>query len=656
MEKYKFLKKGIYEIYFKKALYIIFFLLPYKFVTASDNKLVTVELKQWSATVNLKNLEVIGIFGKNQIPVTPPSSEAFGDFKNLSKSKNKVTWDFPEKNLSVEVEPENNFLVFKFTSTIPQVLAWPSSLSNLQSPSNQNESLLIPDGEGIIIPTQDLFWKEKIQQFSAGEYSMEEQLSLPFFAKINNFGTVTYLSESSLNNTLRIKTNNNQLYIQQEHQFRKKDHFSPYVLRIAVQTSPDIMAPAQQFREFLQAKNNFLSLKQKTIENANIAKLNGAFHAYIWGDGRSEKALQLLKSIGIKSLWLGYDQNDNDKFKVTKNYIALAKNFGYLIAPYDTWENLQDPQKADTQLAVFPSAWPKAAIVDEKGRRTPGFHNRGYIASSEYFSRQTPENKDLYTRASLFKETGNNSYFLDVDATGTLHDDYSPDHSMNTKKDMENRIKRMRHLSERENFVLGSETAVYWAVPFLAFAHGNFSVFNAPHWKLTRDKTFYGRWYPSERPGVFFKSIQAPEDYVNTRYNPQYRIPLFQMVFHDSVITTDRWEIPITKFTNVKAQRVLFEILYGIPSMWSLDIKTIQKNKLELKKYASFFDEFHKKIAQEPLTNFLYLTEDKTVQQTTFGKDVKVTANFSELKFKNIPPKSLEIFYLNENRRVIYTP
>lgn len=644
------------KFFSKKSLFFFICLNINNINAFADTNVVEIQLDNWSAEINLKSLEVVGKIEQNSLSIASPISHLLSDFKNLKKSSNIYSWEYPDKNISVQVKKENNFLVFKFTSKIPQIFEWPSTLTSTTSDTNNSEELVIPDGEGLLIPTQDPFWIAKIDKYDAYEYSMKEQLTLPLFANITDYNTVTYISDSSLNNTLKFNKNSDSIYIQQEHQFRQKDNLSPYIIKITVDPKQDFLAPGKHFRNLLSQKNELITLKQKASHNKEITKLYGAFHAYLWGTGRTEESLKLLKDLGIHSLWLGYDQNNHEKYKVTKKFIQSAKNYGYLVGPYDTWENIQNPKTADTQLSIFPNAWPIAAIIEEGGKRKPGFQNRGYEASSEYFAKQKPENRDLYLRLKNFKETGINSYFLDVDATGLLHDDYSPLHPMNAKKDMENRIKRLNYISKNEKLVLGSETAVYWAIPSLAFAHGNFSVFNSPHWQLSRQHKIYGRWYPTERPEFFFKTIKAPEDYENTRYNPLYRIPLFQYVYHDAIISTDRWEIPITKFSNLKTKRTLFEILYGIPSMWSLDLKLIKENKIDLKKYSDFFQIYHHKIAELPLTNFEFLTNDKFVQQAKYGNEIIVTANFSKINYKNIPKESVEVNYLKENKKVIYTP
>lgn len=639
----------------KKYSFIFSISLSFPLFAFADQEFVEIKLDNWTAEINPRTLEVIGKMDEKSTSIATPLTDNLGEYKNLLNSPNKTSWNYPEKNLNVEISKNKNQIIFKFTSSKSQTFEWPSTLQANISETNNSENIILPDGEGLLIPVTDPFWLVNFEKYNATNYSMQDQLTMPFFGNITDDNTISYISDSSLNNTIKILKNKDTLYVQQEHVFRQKDNYAPYIVKINLDNKKNILAPAIHFRNNLIEKKEFITFKQKEDINPEIDKLYGALHAYIWGTGRTEQALDLLSSLGIKNLWIGYDEGKNDKYKVNKKFIEKAKKLSYLVGPYDTWENIQDPKTSDTPLSIFPNAWPKAAIVNENGKKMPGFHNRGYEASSEYFARQKPINKDLYDRANKFKSTGINSYFLDVDATGTLHDDYSEDHPMNTAKDMQNRITRLKHLRDMK-FVLGSETAVYWAVPYLSFAHGNNAVFNNPHWTLARDKKAYGRWFPSERPEFFFKSISAPKDYEDTKYNPLYRIPLFQTVFHDSIITTDRLEIPITKFKNLKEKRLLIGLLYGVPSIWSLDIKQIKDYSKDLKKISAFFQAYHKKIGGVQLTKFSYLTEDKLVQQTQFGEIATATVNFSNRIYNNIPANSIEIFYIKENKKEIFTP
>ncbi len=226
---------------------------------------------------------------------------------------------------------------------------------------------------------------------------------------------------------------------------------------------------------------------------------------------------------------------------------------------------------------MFDDLYPKGCIYLKEGKSDKGFGGRGCHVSSEALKRQVPENKTIFNRIENFVSTGINSYFLDCDATGELFDDYAEGHPMTQSKDRENRLARMAYIASDKKMVLGSETAAAWAIPYLAFSHGNFSVHNAIHWSFVKNKA-YGSWYPPERPRIFFQSVSAPSDYGQAGYDPVYRLPLLQTVFHEAVIMTDRWGVSHMKLKNLIKRRELLELFYGVPSIWALDTSKILKN------------------------------------------------------------------------------
>ena len=117
---------------------------------------------------------------------------------------------------------------------------------------------------------------------------MQDQLTMPFFANITDYNTVTYISESSLNNSLKLNKNIDSLYIQQEHQFHQKDNFLPYIIRITIDPKQDFTAPAKHFRNFLKKSKQFITLKQKAEHNKEIKKLYGCISRLSLGNGRTK--------------------------------------------------------------------------------------------------------------------------------------------------------------------------------------------------------------------------------------------------------------------------------------------------------------------------------------------------------------------------------
>jgi len=108
------------------------------------------------------------------------------------------------------------------------------------------------------------------------------------------------------------------------------------------------------------------------------------------------------------------------------------------------------------------------------------------------------------------------------------------------------------------------------------------------------------------------------------------RVPLFQAVFHDSVVTTDRWEMPLMKAPSVVVPRTLLALLYGVPTIWNLDRKALREHGPRLAALARFFAPLHRRIVTLPLEEFAYLSPDRQVQRVRFGDKLEVTANFAD--------------------------
>ncbi|EKE09789.1 MAG: hypothetical protein ACD_16C00105G0002 [uncultured bacterium] len=642
--------------------YVVFFFALFlclagaKGATQPPDVSLSFSLSTWSAKVHPHGLVVWGARlreNKSYLLGQGPDKQ-FLDPEIIEKTGDSVTLSYPSQHLKVKIKAIKNRLHFTFSSPKEQKMVWP-----ILGEDTQTQAVIYPEGEGLYIPLKDKFWHKRLENTSLS--TRGDGLSAPFWGYDFGKATLNLIVHNDLLNELYFRIKNEKLINQLSHEFRSLDHFSPFEMSISL-TKADPLAPAKNYKSYLIETGQYKTLHEKIKENPEVEKLIGALHAYVWGDGRTIPALNQLKSLGIKRLWLGYEDKPphlyTDKWMkeqhyVDEDYIRTAKAFGYLVGPYDSFHTMQHPDQSDCANVIFDDLYPKGCIFLANGKPDKGFADRGCHVSSEALIRQTPSNKTILKRISAFIKTGINSYFLDCDGTGELFDDYSPSHPMTQKKDRENRMKRMKYLSRSQGMVLGSESAAAWAAPYIAFSHGNFSVHSAIHWPFTKDKA-YGKWWPPERPGIFFKTVGAPEEYIQARYDPRYRLPLLQAVFHESVIMTDRWELSHMKLKNLVKRREILELLYGIPSIWALDLKDLKTHGAHLKKLSAFFDRLHSAIALKPLANFKWLTEDHLIQQVTFGDFVILTANFSQEPFKGIPPESLQVNWIEEDVLEIY--
>ncbi|MFJ8896815.1 glycoside hydrolase [Leifsonia sp. NPDC102414] len=398
------------------------------------------------------------------------------------------------------------------------------------------------------------------------------------------------------------------------------------------------VASALAYREHLLADGGLVSLDQKITNNPRVRDLVGAPHAYVWGSGRTPEALDALASAGVDRFWVGYDGDP-----VTDSFVTAQKK--YLIGPYDSWANAQDPATSDSPSASWPdNLYPQGCVRGLDGGIVTGFGGRGCYLSSTALAQAQRADGVIADRVKAFTPNGADSYFLDVDAVGQLFDDSTPSHPQTKAEDRALRLERMEALargdySNGKPLVLGSEAAEGWANPAIAFSHGSSTPVFDDLWKLERDKATWGGYWPTDHPGFFFKPVDLPQQLATAMFAPQYRVPLYETVLHDSVVSTDRWELGLDKLPSLKTHRILMAMLYNEPVMYSLDMDTIAADKAEIATQQRFFAFIQASAGTKPLTSFRALSSDRLVQQTVYGNGaLTVTVNFGQTAFQNVPP------------------
>jgi len=368
--------------------------------------------------------------------------------------------------------------------------------------------------------------------------------------------------------------------------------------------------------------------------------------------------LHAFDKLGIKHLWIGYDATPlPNRFNVDRTYVQTAKSMGYLIAPYDSFDNAQNPKTSDSITSSWPNhLWPGACIRQPNGRILTGFANRGCYLSSEALGLRESKEKNIAHHIDAMVDKGDNSLFLDCDAASPLYEDYSKQHPMTRVQDLENRIERMRYISSSKKLVLGSETGLSWSSAVIAYNNGGFLSFSQSFWPCLKDKKQFGGWWPNSAPKVLFKPYHAPSELIHASYNPRYRLPLYEAVFHDCVISTDRWELNELKIPAITQTKALLQNLYNIPPIWVLNQKALERNKEYFSAYYQFFSPLHQIAALEALTRFEWLSKDRLIQQTQFGNHLILTANFSKETFEGINASCIQAQWKENGSKHIFCP
>ncbi|UPR58659.1 glycoside hydrolase [Vibrio sp. ED004] len=371
-----------------------------------------------------------------------------------------------------------------------------------------------------------------------------------------------------------------------------------------------------------------------------------------WGQALSSDMVSNLNKAGLNKLWLGFD-NWMPAF-YQPNAVELAKQSGYLVGTYDSYNTAIPAKLNDNWLtAQLPEPMRQSCAIElADGSLKKGFRGNGYYLNPNCHLDYVKQ------RAQDIMSFGHfNSLFLDVDATAMAHEDYRDN---SNESDMLSAFNsRMQWLSEQPNLVLGSEDGNSLTTKGIAFAHGLETVgfgWTDKDMKENRKSPYYlGRWYPDHKPDFFFKSAKVKEPYKSLLFSPQYRIPLYQAVFHDEVINTHHWHSDSLKFSNVKANRDLTAMLYNTPAMVHLTrdeaLSSSSPRLKALKHYQDGFEPIHSLLWDKALVDFDWLDKNGDVQQTVFSDGSKIIANFSDQTFSQngvtIPATSIKAMLSN---------
>jgi hypothetical protein len=349
-----------------------------------------------------------------------------------------------------------------------------------------------------------------------------------------------------------------------------------------------------------------------------------------WGDGVSIRMLKQLRQHGFDRMrlcvsgWQGVEKRPE--------VAAQAEKLGFLFGTYDSYHSIHDPALQGTD-----NTWPTAQfdqrlydtgrILRRDGTPLGGFKGIGGklspLAARPYLEKRVRQN---------MRNVPYSYYFVDCDAYGEVHDDYSPYHPAGQADDARARLERLRWIGETFKVPIGSEGGCSYFAGAIHVSEGIFGPlfgWGDPDLRDKESKYYLGGYYPPEGPRIFVQQVPMKERYEYFYYDPRFRLPLYETVFHDSVVTTHHWQNGSLKFENVVGTVSLTELLYMVPPMYHLNLDEFEKHRETMKRHYEFFSPLHREIGFSQMTDFNWLSFDRLLQRTTFDDRVEMIANFS---------------------------
>lgn len=375
------------------------------------------------------------------------------------------------------------------------------------------------------------------------------------------------------------------------------------------------VAMCKRYRAHAKEKGLVKTLDQKRKEIAAVDLLIGAVNVWCW-EKEPVAIARELKEAGIERiLWSNRG--------TPESIAAMNEMGGILTGRYDIYQDLMDPDLIakgiirGTHLDWTQGGWPKDIILDARGKWIPGWgvkgkdgvmHPCGVLCDSravDYAAARVPaELKDHPYRAR----------FIDTTTASPWRECYSPDHPMTRTQSREWKMRLLGYMSGDMKLVTGCETGHEASVPFLHYFEGMLSL--GP--------------YRVPDAGRDTKRIwdEVPERVAKFQLGHRYRLPLWELVFHDCTVAQWYWGDYSNKLPSLWDKRDLFNALYGTPPMFMFDRKLWEQQRGRFAQSYRATCPVARAVGYSEMTDHRILTPDRDVQQTRFGNGVTVTVNF----------------------------
>jgi hypothetical protein len=387
------------------------------------------------------------------------------------------------------------------------------------------------------------------------------------------------------------------------------------------------VAMCKRYREYAKQTGLLRTLAEKRNANANVDLLVGAANVWCW-DKDAVGVCRELQAAGIgRILWSAAAKPD---------VLRQLNDMKVLTSRYDIYQDTMNPANFPKLRGIHgdwtSDAWPKDLLLRANGDWERGWAVKGkddqWYPCGVLCDRQAVE----YARRRIPAELKTHPYacrFLDTTTASPWRECYSPDHPMTRSESRVWKMKLLDYISGECRLVCGSETGHDAAVPFVHYFEGMLSL--GPYRVPDSGRDMQRIW------------DEVPPQVAKFQTGHFYRLPLWELVYHDCVIAQWYWGDYNNKLPNVWDRRDLLNSLYGTPPMFMFNRKLWEQNKERFVKSYKAIEPVARATGYSEMLSHRWLTPDHTVQQTQFANGTVVTVNFGDKPFKladgtSLPP------------------
>ena len=481
--------------------------------------------------------------------------------------------------------------------------------------SQSGDYLVVPMNEGISYPVDD----ETIEPKGLIAYG-GHGICMAFWGVTNGGSGHMAIIETPDDGMIQINRIDGKLCVTPKWEKQKGNFGYARKLRYVFFDEGGHVAMCKRYRRYAEQVGKLKTLEQKRRENPNVDLLIGAVNIWCW-DNDALSLVREAKSLGIERILWSRRQSP-------AVIDAMNDMDGVLTSRYDIYQDLMNPQIVKDQLRRVHSdwtqgAWPDDIMLDEKGEPREGWRVKGKDGQMYPCAVLCDKQAPKYAAERVPDELKTHSFrcrFIDTTTASPWRECYHPDHPMTRSESRHWKMELLRYMSDEMNMVTGCETGHDAAVPFVHYFEGMLSLGSYRIPDAGRDM---GRIWD-----------EVPERVAKFQVGHKYRLPLWELVYHDCVVAQWYWGDYNNKLPAIWDKRDLFNVLYGTPPMFMFNREVWDQNKDRFAQSYKNVCPVARAVGYAEMTDHRFLTPDRDVQQTKFANGVIVTVNFGDKVYR----------------------
>jgi len=474
--------------------------------------------------------------------------------------------------------------------------------------------LVVPMNEGISYPVDDATVETRTLIAYGGH-----GICMPFWGVTNGQRGHMAILETPGDAEIQIARIDGKLCIAPQWEGQKGQFGYARKLRYIFFDKGGHVAMCKRYRSYAQQVGLLKTLTDKHAANPNVDLLIGAVNVWYWERDALEMVRDM-KSRGIERILWSNRQNP-------ETIQAMNQLGGVLTGRYDIYQDLMDPNVVKEQLrSVHPdwtqAAWPADIMLDAKGDWRKGWEVRGKDSKMYPCAVLCDKQALKYAAERVPAELKTYPYrcrFIDTTTASPWRECYDPDHPMTRGESRHWKMELLRYMSQDMHLVTGSETGHDAAVPFVHYFEGMLSL--GPYRVPDSGRQMQRIW------------DEVPERVAKYQLGHEYRLPLWELVYHDCVVAQWYWGDYNNKLPAMWNKRDLFNVLYGTPPMFMFSRQFWEQNRDRFVQSYKNTCTVARAVGYSEMTDHRFLTQDRSVQQTRFANGGGVTVNFGEKPF-----------------------